>query len=85
MELVIGEVLHDVGVEAENAELMRAHNARKKLHDENLMVKQEAFVVAVEDVVESLAERLRVVEELNSREVGGHCNGFSFLSLRRDG
>ena len=68
-ELMIREVLHDVGVEAEHAELVPAHDAGEELHEENLVVEREALVVLVEEVVELLAERLGVVEELDCREV----------------
>lgn len=60
-QLVVGEVLHNISVEAEHAELMRAHDAREELHHEDLMVEREALVVAVEYVVELLSEGLRVV------------------------
>lgn len=61
-ELVVCEVLHDVSVEAENAELVSAHDAGEKLHNEDFVVEGEALVIFVEDIVQLLAERLRVVE-----------------------
>ena len=80
-ELMVCEVLHDVGVEAEHAELVPAHDARKQLHDEDLVVEREALVVLVEEVVELLAERLRVVQKLDGREVRVHLGSLLFLLL----
>ena len=80
-ELMVCEVLHDVGVEAEHAELVPAHDAREQLHDEDLVVEREALVVLVEEVVELLAERLRVVQKLDGREVRVHLGSLLFLLL----
>lgn len=80
-QLVVREVLHNVGVEAEHAELVPAHHAREQLHEQDLVVEREALVVLVEDVVELLAERLRVVEQLDGGEVGGGQFSPLFLFL----
>ena len=70
-ELMIGEVFEDVGVERENGELVRAHDTREELHEEDLVVEGKALVVPAEVVVEFLGKGLGVVEELEGREVGG--------------
>lgn len=70
-ELVVGEVFDDVGVEAEYGEFVGGHDAGEELHEEDFVFEGESFVVAVEDVVQLFGEGLRVVEELEGREVGG--------------
>ena len=79
--LVVGEVLHDVSVEAEYAELVRAHDSRKKLHHEDFVVKRETFVVTIEIIVELLAKCLRIVEKLYGREIRGRCISLLLLFL----
>lgn len=44
LELVVGEVLDDVGVKAEHAELVSAHDSREKLHDEDLVLERVLLV-----------------------------------------
>ena len=80
-ELMVGEVFHDVCVESEHAELVTTHDTREELHDEDLVVKREAFVVLVEDIVEFLAERLGIMKKLNSGEVRVGFIGFLLLFL----
>ena len=80
-QLVVGEVLHDVRVEAEHAELVPAHHAREELHEEDLVVERKALVVLVQHVVELLAESLGVVEQLDRRKVGVRSLGLLFLLL----
>ena len=70
-ELMIGEIFEDVGVEREDGELVRAHDAREELHEEDLVVEGKALVVPAEVVVEFLGKGLGIVEELQGREVGG--------------
>lgn len=43
---------------------MRTHHSGKELHDQDFVVEGVAFVVAVEPVVEFLAEGLRIMKEL---------------------
>lgn len=50
-QLMVRKILHDMCVEAQYAELVHAHDTRKELHYENLVVEGEAFVVTVEDVI----------------------------------
>lgn len=80
-ELVVREVLHDVRVEAKHAELVSAHDTREELHEQDLVVEREALVVLVEEVVELLAERLWVIEELDGGEVGVRRVGFLLFLL----
>lgn len=70
-QLMIREVFEDVGVERENRELVRAHDTREKLHEEDLVVEGKALVVPAEVVVEFLGKGLWIIEELQGREVGG--------------
>ena len=63
--------------------LFRSHHSREELHHENFVVKREAFVVTVENIVELLAKRLGIVEELNGREVGGRRVRLLLLFLCR--
>lgn len=44
LELVVGEVFDDVRVEAEDAQLVGAHDPREELHDENLVVERVLLV-----------------------------------------
>ena len=81
-ELVVREVLHDVRIEAEHAELVPAHDAREELHEEDLVVERETLVVPAEDIVELLAEGLGIVEELEGGEIGRDGFGFAFSFLR---
>lgn len=67
---MVGEIFEDIGVEAKNAELMRAHHSRQKVHDQYFVGQREPFVVTVQHVVQLLAERLRIIEKLKRREVG---------------
>lgn len=70
-QLVVRQVLDDVCVEAQNTELVTAHDSREQLHHEDFVVEREPLVVFVEDVVELLGEGLWIVEQLQGREVGG--------------
>lgn len=70
-QLMVREVFEDVGVERENRELVRAHDTGEELHEEDLVVEGKALVVPAEIVVEFLGKGLRIVEELQGREVGG--------------
>lgn len=36
--------LDDIGVKAENAELVSAHHSREELHDEHLVFQRELFI-----------------------------------------
>lgn len=69
LELVVGEVLDDVRVEAEDGKLVRTAHASEEAHDENLVVERVGPVVLDERLVELLAKRLGVVEELEGGEV----------------
>lgn len=69
-ELVIREVLDDVRIESEHAELVGAHDTREQLHHDDFVFEGETLVVAVKQIVQLLSESLRVVEKLQSREVG---------------
>jgi len=44
LELVVGEVFDNVGVEAENTEFVSAHDSGKELHDENFVVERVVLV-----------------------------------------
>jgi hypothetical protein len=46
------------------------HDAGEKLHHEDLVVKREPLVIAIEKVVELFGECLRIVEELQGGKVG---------------
>lgn len=69
LELVVGEVLDDVRVEAQNGELVGSTDSTEERHDEDLVVEGVRSVVLDEGLVKLLAERLRVVEELEGGEV----------------
>jgi hypothetical protein len=53
-QLMICQVLDEVRVEAEHTKLVRAHNPRKELHKQNLVVERISFVVTIQHVVQLL-------------------------------
>ena len=60
-ELMVREVFNDVCVEAKHAKIVPAHDAREELHQEDFVVKGETLVVALEKVVQLLAEGLWIM------------------------
>ena len=77
---MVGEVFHDVGIETKHAEFVPAHYTREELHEEDLVVKGETFVVLVEHVIELFSKGLGIVEELDGGEVR-ICDLVPFLLL----
>lgn len=49
---------------------MQTHDPREELHDEDLVVQGELFIVVVQYVVELFAKGLGIAEELEGGEVG---------------
>lgn len=69
-KLVIGQVLYDVSVEAQDAKFVCTHHTREQLHHDNLVVEREALVIAIEEVIELLGKGLRIVKELEGGKIG---------------
>lgn len=82
-QLVVREILDDVGVEVEDAELVRARYAGEELHEEDLVVKGEALVVLREEVVQLFGEGLGVMEELKGGEIRSRGSIGSFCAVLR--
>jgi hypothetical protein len=68
-QLPVREVLYNVRVKSEDAELVRSHDTGQELHEQDFVVQRETFVVAVEDVVQFFAKGLGVIEELQAGEI----------------
>jgi len=77
----MGEVFHNIGVEAEYAKFVCPCYAREELHDEEFVFERIAFVVFEQTLVQLFAEALGIVEMLKGRKVrcGGRGIFLSFL------
>lgn len=80
-QLVICEVLHNIGVKSKNAELVCTHDASQELHEQDFVIEREALVITVQVVIELLAECLRIIEQLDGRKIGRERVGFPILFL----
>lgn len=80
-ELMVCEILENVGVEREDGEFVGTHDAGEELHEEDFVVEGETLVISAEVVVELLGKGLWVVEELQGRKIRGGGIGNLVLFL----
>ena len=61
-QLMMGEVLQDVCIEAKDSELVQRSDASQELHDEDFVFEGKASVMFLQEVIQLFAKSLGVMQ-----------------------